>query len=538
MKIVLVFCWVAVFSEICNGAALSLFSAYDSNMVVQLSKPWSLYGYGSPSASVSVTFFGQKFPAVVQADQTWSVYLPPTTNHQLTTQIVVESGAESLTLTNVCFGEVFVCSGQSNMGLTVEQSSNWTTEQTQANRPNLRLLQVETNAAYPNVSTPQRDFIASQPWAPSTAATAAQFSGVCYYFGVNLLEQLGGDVPVGLIQSAWGGTPIEVWMSPASLKACGESSLAGSPTPVPPRSALRMFDLPLGTRRAALDASVPGYLSSSLYYSMIYPLLVVPIQAVLWYQGESNSGNPTGYAACFPAMIEQWRADWSQASLTSADFPFVFAQLSAWPTGPASTLVSDTRYAQTAALKLPRVGMAVTVDVADIASPNSCIHPPNKQAVGLRLSLVIQTLLYNNTQVISSGPQLTAVNVDYWDQSWGNYHDGTGEFGLCSWHDTFAIYCGGMRLKFDQPLSLVVPPSGLLNFNNGFEVMLTNGLWQPASVTGLIDPFTLQLNVTGQGGEFAGLRYGWYDYPAMPLQNAQGLPVAPFNVSLMPPSAH
>jgi hypothetical protein len=249
--------------------------------------------------------------------------------------------------------------------------------------------------------------------------------------------------------------------------------------------------------------------------------------------GEANAGNPVGYERCFPAMIEQWRTDFRAGSnnATNATAPFIFVQLSSWPAGD-NGVIAVQRYAQQAALSLPNVGMVVAADIGDPAGAEHPIHPPWKAEVGRRANLIAQHLLYNQIQFPLQGPVVKNVSFDSWDASWGDFHYGYGgAANACS-----QFLCGGIRVTFDQPITVQSTYGLPYGFVNGFEVFDgPEANVQPATLTGIRtdDPNTLQLNITWIFGNYpVTLKYGWHDYPSMFVFNSFGQPAPPFNFTI------
>jgi sialate O-acetylesterase len=293
----------------------------------------SIWGWSDPGQQVMVAVRGQQYPATAGADGIFRVALPASAPTAAPFTIAVTAGAASLTLTNVVYGDVFVCSGQSNMGIVVSQAVNGSEEAATANYPDIRIFAVATLDAYDNVTVPQNNLTASIPWSPvrgffwgdaqskspksyilsSTQVTpngAIQwFSALCYFTGRDLY--LAGESPaIGLIQSCWGGTAIQVWMSPEALHKCDGADNA------PPK----------GTPRRL--AAVPS-VNSTLFNAMISPLLSLAIKGVLWDQGESNVGQPVAYVCLLSSMIADWRQKWNQqaAAPFNPEFPFVYRQV-------------------------------------------------------------------------------------------------------------------------------------------------------------------------------------------------------------------
>ena len=205
--------------------AISLPTHFASSMVWQRDAAVTLWGLDAPGATINATFFGTPQPSVTaDASGRFAVTVPaaPATATPGTVVITSSSGAPSVSLEDVVVGDVFVCSGQSNMGITVAWTAFYAAALAQAGAlgARLRLLQVATLDAYTEATTPQTNFTADIPWSRASAASASGFSAMCYFYGAEAASNLPADVPVGLVANAWGGVPIQVWMSPAALAAC------------------------------------------------------------------------------------------------------------------------------------------------------------------------------------------------------------------------------------------------------------------------------------------------------------------------------
>lgn len=528
-----------VASSLCATAySLALPSIFGSHQVFQSGAPVQIWGTEDASSSVTVTFQGTKYTSPVN-NGAWNVSLPaqPPSTSVTTIQVAAESGS-TIVLDDIAFGDVFVCSGQSNMQLSVLATVNQTQTIAQSAQYSqyIRLFQVALDASYVNATSPQTNLTTSIAWSQASPANVAGMSAMCYFYATQLYN---GQRYIGVIDSSWGGTAIEVWMSPSALAACGEGE-SQEEDRRPAQTDLTRSSYG-GEHKYIPDPLHPQPLSavypskpSCLYYSMIAPLLPLATKAFLWYQGEANTGNPVGYARCFPSMISQWRQDWVAATHGANDpsSPFLFAQLAAWPNGDNGAIAVQ-RYAQQAALALCKVGMVVTADFSDPSGSYHPIHPPWKAEVGRRAALWAQNILYGNTSSPLSGPVPLSVTVDPWSASWGAYHYGISG-GICEGGTGFT--CMGMRIKFDQallPRALFGPLQGQ---DNGFSLIGLGGNYsQPVTFTGIRsdDPTVLQLNVTWIGPvPPAVLQLGWHDYPTLPLANAAGLPVGPFNITV------
>ncbi len=357
---------------------------FSDHMVLQRDRPAAVWGQAAPGEAVTVEFAGQTKSATAAPDGRWQVALDPLPASAEPRTLTVR-GRNTLTFADVLVGEVWLCSGQSNMekplGPVPKQKAtdNYREAIRRADQPQLRLFQV------PWYAEPKAGVIGLR-WVPCTPETLAdtEFSAAAYYFGRELVRQL--DLPVGLIHSSFGGTQIEAWM-PAS-------AFASDP-------ALR--DLV----NVHYFAWIKGVQPTELYQSMIIPLEPYTLRGFLWYQGESNVMEADGaiYTAKMRALIASWRAAWGEA-----DAPFYFVQLAPYAYSRSDKFPKRlTREAlpvfweaQTAALAIPRTGMIVTTDlVADTHD----IHPTDKRDVGLRLARLALTDTYGRRDTLGRSPR-------------------------------------------------------------------------------------------------------------------------------------
>jgi len=238
----------------------------------------------------------------------------------------------------------------------------------------IRIFQVATLDSYGNVTTPQNNLTASIPWSPVTPNSIPGFSALCYFTARGLY--LAGKAPaIGLIQSCWGGTAIQVWMSSDALAHCNSDE-----KPPLPRSLAAAPKLNL--------AATPS-LNSTLYNSMIAPLLSISLKGALWDQGESNAYQPTTYVCLLSSMIADWRLKWNNGAATPFDpaFPFVYRQLQAYPSGGC---LGPMRLSMEAVLNTPVTAMITSYDLADMQGSWGNIHFQNKQEAGRRMGLALQ----------------------------------------------------------------------------------------------------------------------------------------------------
>eukprot|EP00475_Leptophrys_vorax_P035507 TRINITY_DN5857_c0_g2_i3.p1 TRINITY_DN5857_c0_g2~~TRINITY_DN5857_c0_g2_i3.p1 ORF type:complete len:490 (+),score=107.73 TRINITY_DN5857_c0_g2_i3:98-1567(+) len=279
--------------------------------------------------------------------------------------LTLSSVNSTLSIANVMFGDVFLCSGQSNMEFFFNWSYNATEELNDVNYPNLRMFQIPRAR---NDTTALDDVTAIETvydWGISSRETLStsppeNFAAPCYFFGRNLIKK-DPSVPIGLIGTTYGGTSVLEWSSADALAQC--------------------------------NLTVGGY-RETLWNAMAHPFTPLRLAGFLWYQGEADANNPDLYRCTFPALIEDWRAKWNLP-----DLPFGFVQLAAFP----DMDFSEQRWAQASALKLKNTMMATAVDLGDPDSPHTAIHPRNKQEVGRRLFLAMSNLIYD-TDYVSTGP--------------------------------------------------------------------------------------------------------------------------------------
>lgn len=364
---------------------LSLPAMFSDNMVLQQKTNIPIWGKTTPGNTVKViTSWNKKsYSATANAGGDWVMSIEtPSAGGPYEIQI---SDNKVLTLNNVMIGEVWICSGQSNMEMPLAgwgKITNFEKEIAEANYPNIRLLQVEkATSNYPleNVS------VAGGGWQECSPATISEFSATAYFFGRKLQENL--NIPIGLIHTSWGGTIAEAWTSLESLKLMPDFS----------DKAEEFAQLPINsTDSATLEILKNPNKTSSLYNAMIAPIVPYKIKGAIWYQGESNAGRAYQYRTLFPLMINDWRTKWEE------NFPFYFVQLANFmqtKEEPDESQWAELREAQFNTLNLENTGMAVIIDIGDADD----IHPKNKQDVGKRLALLALSDTYGEN-IISTGP--------------------------------------------------------------------------------------------------------------------------------------
>ncbi len=404
-------------------AEVTLPNVISDNMVLQRDVPVPIWGWAAAGEEVTVTLQGSDAEATYNTTTTadakgkWQVTLPVTPAGGPYTLHVAATNA--LVYENVLFGEVWVCSGQSNMEWPVRASKDSDTEIAAAIYPMIRLFDV------PHKPSGLAMYDVNAKWHPTTPETIENFSAVAYYFGRKLYENL--NVPIGLINTSWGGTRIEPWTPLIGFQTV--PALESVAKEVQTNNATYRKELPrkikaieawIAETREALaagDVTVPmpenrhplahHARPTGLYNGMVHPLVPFAIRGAIWYQGESNLRDSMMYHEKMKALITGWRKVWRQG-----EFPFYFVQLapydySGWDVSPF--LLPEIWEAQTATwATVPHTGMAVTTD---IGNPKD-IHPRNKQAVGRRLALFALAKTYNRTDITYSGPLYKSMKVE------------------------------------------------------------------------------------------------------------------------------
>jgi sialate O-acetylesterase len=372
-------------------ANLDLPAMFTDHAVLQRAMPVPVWGWAEPWAEVHVVIAGQTHTTKADDKGNWQVKLEPLSVGE-PLKLVVESGQERLQVNDILVGEVWLCSGQSNMEWPVAASTNADLEISAANHPQIRFIDVKE----PGSQSPVEDF--DGEWRVCSPETVGGFSAVGYFFGRELNEQL--NVPIGLIDDSWGGSACEAWIRRDRLegnpmyaallknwdqrvkdfddakwqadwaewwKSAAAAKKAGKPAPPKP---------------SASNKDAVGYhRPANLYHGRVEPVMPYAIRGVIWYQGESNAGRAYQYREMFPLMISSWREDWKQG-----DFPFYWVQLAdfmAERPHPGDSAWAELREAQTMTQdKLPNAAQAVIIDLGE----SSDIHPKQKLEVGRRLA--------------------------------------------------------------------------------------------------------------------------------------------------------
>jgi len=481
------------------AAELKLGTPFTSHMVLQREKPVAVWGWADAGETVSVKFADQTKSVEAGEDGKWMVQLDSMSANAKPQSMTIEAGDSGKTaLDDILVGEVWLGSGQSNMVWTVQNSNNAKEEIAAANYPNIRLFKESSGYA----DTPQS--VGKGQWAHCSPQTVGGFSATLYYFGREIHKEL--DVPVGLIVSAVGGTPIESWIdgdaqlanehlaeystnrsksyeamkSPAAV-ARYEKALENWKQQV---QAAKAENKPTPRRPRDPRESAKKGILGGLYNAKISPLIPYTIRGALWYQGESNASPQSAkfYQHQLPLLVTDWRQQWGE------DFPFAWVQLPNYDTGGRNWPVIREGMMRT--LKVPNTGMAITLDIGD---PKD-IHPKNKQDVGYRLSLWAMGTVYGKQVPATSGPLVEGFKTQ------GN-----------SMVVKFMFTAGGLKAK-----------NGSLT---GFEIAGEDQQWKPAEAK--IDGSKVVVS-SPEVKKPAAVRYAWENNPKASLFNDAGLPASPF----------
>jgi sialate O-acetylesterase len=487
-------------------ADVKLPSVLSDGLVLQQGMKVNIWGTADPGERVTVTLGNQQASGVADSVGQWNVKLGPLNAGGPFTMTF--AGKNTITLHDVFVGEVWVCSGQSNMEMPVGTNAqgwtgnvnNYQDEMARADYPMLRLFTVQKAVA----GKPQRDV--NGYWVAARPQTVGEFSAVGYFFGRELLKVL--NVPIGMIHSSWGGTPAESWTSHGTLESDPEFKSildAESKLLSPYPKVFEDFEQQVRQWRQDSDkaesdgASVPAaptvpddprrnpWRPAGLFNAMVMPITPYAIRGAIWYQGESNAARAVQYRKLFPAMIRDWRRVWEEG-----DFPFLFVQLANWGMDNPHSSWPELREAQLKTLSLPKTGMAVTIDIGD----GSDIHPKNKQEVGYRLALAAQAIAYGR-DVMYSGPI----------------------------YESMAVEGDKIRLRFRYVYGGLVAKNSSTWAPSGFEIAGNDHKFVDAEAK--IDGDTVVVHSDKVARPVA-VRYAWAMNPWCNLYNRAGLPASPF----------
>jgi len=466
-------------------------------MVIQRDLPVHVWGIATPGESVSVSFRGETRTTRTNPLGRWSLYLKPGAAGGPFQMTVSGSGSEGsapekpITLDDLLVGDVWVASGQSNMEFAMRQASTAAQDLPKASNPRIRLLMIRKNAA----EFPQ-DEVDTDGWTVSSPETAKDFSAVAWYFARHIEQR--EHVPIGVIDSTWGGTVGESWVR---LTALGEDASLAPIFAARGKMLERATDADREIRdeqRQRAEAEAQGKPAPQfpwhpplaswgpglLWNGMIAPLTPMAIRGVIWYQGESNSAlaRVHSYDRVMRTLIEDWRRQWGVG-----DFPFLYVQISNFTSTPAEDWAS-LRQQQVKTLEMKNTAMVVTIDIGNPVD----VHPTDKLDVGLRLSRAARALSYGEA-VEYSGPM---------------FRQATPE-------------SNAIRVWFDHAEGLTARGGAV----TGVEIAGADGKY--SSATAAIDGSTLVATSPDVPAPVV-VRYGWANSPQCNLFNAEGLPASPF----------
>jgi sialate O-acetylesterase len=496
---------------------------FSDGAVLQRGQKIPVWGTARDGEKVTVEIQGQK-ASTTAAGGKWSVRLDALKEGEPLTMKI--TGDNTVTINNLLVGEVWVCSGQSNMEWPFSRAHNAKEEGPKANYPQIRMFTVKKTVSLKPMDE------ATGAWAVCSPATVNGFSAVGYFFARDLHQKLG--VPVGMLHTSWGGTPAQSWTSlegfgsqpelqeyvtaakqklanydaevaaydakmkefqaqnkewmekvnapfQAALKewnqAAAKAKAAGQPQPPKPTLASPQ---PKPPGNPATGAHHP----TGLYNGMVAPLIPYAIKGAIWYQGESNAGKSEQYRTLFPAMIADWRTRWNLG-----DFPFLFVQIAPFKGQPAE--IREAQFLSLASVK--NSAMAVTTDVGNAND----IHPNQKEPVGQRLALAARALAYGE-KIEYSGPL----------------------------YDSMKASGGKITLSFRHTGGGLLAKDGALK---GFTIAGKDQKFVPAKAE--IQGDTVVVSAEGVTDPEA-VRYGWDNVPDVNLFNKEGLPASPFRTDV------
>ncbi len=493
-------------------AEVTLPKVFGDHMVLQRGKPIPVWGWAALDEKVTVTLNDETIALYPNSGGAWSVSFPEMAAGGPYTLTV--EGQNKIALKDILIGDVWLCSGQSNMEWRLLHSKDGGAEVAAANHPQLRVLTVANRAAM----EPRDDFEAE--WTVCRPRAAIDYSAVAYYFGRELQRDL--NVPIGLIHSSWGGSRAEPWISGTTNAAKDSKAFRAledtwaSDFSSHGEEIATYYDVMGDWLEDAYFAmnygkSLPAYAEPPktkqsvgvfpgaprlTYNAMIAPLRQLPLSGIIWYQGESNASRAWEYRDLFPTLIQDWRE-----ALGQPDLPFLFVQLANFmkrEDAPMESEWAELREAQSYALNLPNTGMAVIIDIGDADN----IHPKNKEDVGKRLALAAMSIAYGS-DIAFSGP----------------------------------VYVESKRKKNVLVLSFDHVGSGLMTRDNapltGFAIAGDDGtwVWAEAEIKGK------RVRVWSDAiDKPVAARYGWANNPDCNLYNSDGLPASPFRTDDWPVS--
>ncbi|WP_316811845.1 sialate O-acetylesterase [Pedobacter heparinus] len=429
MKVIKIGISLIILVNAAVNAKVILPPVIDHNMVLQQKTNAALWGKASPAAKVKITtsWNGKSYSAQTGSDSLWRVSVStPAAGGPF--DITFDDG-EKLILKNILVGEVWVCSGQSNMSMPVKGFKNQPVAGSdellqQAENPNIRLMQIQRQYSV----KPEFDGKVI-PWTAANMQSVSEFSAVGYIYAKILQEKL--KVPIGIIMTAWGGTKIEAWMSPGSI------------------SSLSFIKQPLIKEKTKISHNSP----SVLYHAMVNPIAGYAIKGIIWYQGEANRSNYQQYDQLMQAMVKGWRKAWN-----IGEWPFYYVQIAPFKYDGTNNSAFLREAQLKASALIPNSGMVVSLDVGKEAF----IHAPDKVTIGKRLSLWALANNYGMTQLAHASPVYKSIHIrgDIVEVDFDHAINGLSTFGK----DLTGFEVAGMDKEF-YPATAKITSKGVKVFN-------------------------------------------------------------------------
>ncbi len=475
-------------------ADVRLPNIFTDHMVLQRDQPNRVWGRADAEEAVTVTIGDQQHATTADAEGNWSVTLDPLSVGD--PLVLTAKGKTTVTINDVLVGEVWICSGQSNMQWNVGSSNDADLEIAAANYPQIRMIN------FPQVGTQEPVWTHdNRAWMVCSPETVSSFSAVGYFFGRQLHQTLG--VPIGLINNAWGGSAAEAWV-PRDVLAKNPEMYAAM---LERWQDMEAQAAQLRTNESLNDAQKKqlnrlqnqlrgNHNPGNIYNGVLKSHLGYGIRGAIWYQGESNAGRAYQYRDLFPLMISQWRSEWGQD-----DFPFYWVQLADFrseQSEPTESSWAELREAQTMTMdKLPNTGEAVIIDKGE----GKDIHPRNKQIVGARLARWALACDYG-------------IAMDYRSPRYASMEQAGGKLVLSFDH----VGAGWRPFDVHQPIGFAIAGEDR-KFVWADAKILKDGRIEVSSPA-VADPVAA--------------RYGWADNPVLNLFTRDDLPLTPFRTDEWP----
>ena len=447
-----------IFLAIGSQAQLRLPALYDDHMVIQQQSPVPIWGWAHTTQEITIKVSWDTTTVKTKSDNTtyWAATLyTPAAGGPHT--ITIKAGGEMITLTDVMVGEVWLCSGQSNMEWGMNASADGKPIVDQVNDPNIRLFHIPKSAASDLQVRGEGD------WKVCDKESVKYFSAVAYFFGKKLNADL--NVPIGLINASWGGTPAETWLPEERVNA----------NPLLVKSAEKQID----------DRPWCPSKTGVVFNSMIYPIVPFRLAGTLWYQGESNTRASSTYKLLMENLILEWRKQFL------SDFPFYYVQIAPYSGYGEVEIGTLIREQEVKMLEIPKTGMVVISDVVDNVKD---IHPAYKKPVGERLANLALADTYGKKGIVYQSPLYKSMKIEK----------------------------GKIRISFDHATSGLISKSGE---PTEFMIAGEDQKFYPAKAK--IEGGTVMVSAKEVKNPVA-VRFGWKNDSIPNLFSKEGLPVSCF----------